>query len=69
MVEKRFIGIKECSQYLDVPIGTLYSWISLKKIPYHKFGKSVKFDLKDLEIWIKKRKVNPHPIWKSEEIA
>ena len=64
MPEKRFIGIKECSQYLDVPVGTLYHWTHERRIPYHKFGKAVKFDLKDLEVWIKRKKVKP--LWKIE---
>lgn len=63
MPEKRFIGIKECSEYLGVKVSTLYSWVSMKKIPYVKMGGLVRFDLRELEVWIKKRKVNPHPIW------
>lgn len=57
MPEKRFIGIKECAEYLDVPVGTLYSWTHQRKIPYLKLGKSVKFDLQELEGWIKKKRV------------
>jgi excisionase family DNA binding protein len=50
MPEKRFLGIKECSQYFDVPAGTFYAWTHLRKIPHHKLGKLVKFNLQDLEI-------------------
>ena len=57
MPEKRFIGIKECSEYLGVTKGTLYSWTFSRKIPYIKMGRLVKFDLQELESWIKKIKV------------
>lgn len=26
MPEKRFIGIKECAEYLGIAVGTLYVW-------------------------------------------
>ncbi len=57
MPEKRFIGIKECAEYLGVTKRTLYSWTFAKKIPYIKMGRLVKFDLKELEGWIKERRV------------
>ena len=57
MPEKRFIGIEECAEYLDIKKGTLYAWVHERKIPHLKFGKPVKFDLRELEGWIKKRKV------------
>ena len=60
MPEKRFIGIKECSEYLGIPKGTLYSWTFSRKIPYIKMGRLVKFDLKELENWIKDRKIEPN---------
>jgi excisionase family DNA binding protein len=66
MPEKRFIGIKECSEYLGLTVGTLYVWTCQKKIPYLKFGKLVKFDLRELEGWIRKRKVKPLEMWWKE---
>lgn len=60
MIEKRFIGINECAEYLGVKSGTLYAWVSVKKIPYVKIGRLVKFDLRELEGWIKDRKVKPY---------
>jgi excisionase family DNA binding protein len=57
MPEKRFIGIGECAEYLDVKRSTLYKWTHERKIPHLKFGKRVKFDLQELEGWIKKKRV------------
>lgn len=64
MPEKRFLGIQECSEYLGVSVKTLYQWTHEKKISHYKFGKLVKFDLKDLEVWIKRKKVKAR--WKIE---
>lgn len=57
MPEKRFIGIKELSEYLDIPVGTIYSWTHQRQIPHLKLGKSVKFDLQEIEAWLKKKRV------------
>jgi excisionase family DNA binding protein len=57
MPEKRFIGTKECAEYLDVSINTIRTWVWQRQIPFVKMGRLVKFDLKELEQWLKKRKV------------
>ncbi|MGD0336208.1 MAG: helix-turn-helix domain-containing protein [Candidatus Omnitrophota bacterium] len=57
MPEKRFIGIEECAEYLGLTVGTLYVWTHQRKIPHFKFGKRVKFDLRELEGWIRKKRV------------
>lgn len=67
MPEKRFIGIEECAAYLDIKKNTLYQWVNQRKIPYLKFGKRVKFDLQELEGWIKKKRVKVYE-YKSLEI-
>ena len=55
-IEKRFLGINDFSDYIGVPKGTLYSWVCQKKIPYLKIGKLVKFDLREIEPWLKERR-------------
>lgn len=57
MPEKRFIGTKELSEYLDVSINTVRHWVFSRQIPHVKMGRLVKFDLREIEGWIKKRKV------------
>ena len=52
-MDRRFIDIKELEQYLGVSRNTIYSWIWLKKIPYVKMGKLVRFDLREIDIWVK----------------
>ena len=39
------LNYRETSQMLGVPIGTVYAWVSKKKIPHHRFGRRlVRFD-------------------------
>jgi excisionase family DNA binding protein len=54
---KRYIGIRELSEYLSMPKGTLYVWVCHKRIPYVKMGKLLRFDLQEIENWLKIRKV------------
>ncbi len=56
-MEKRFIGPLELAQYLDLKPDTIYSWIWQKRIPYFKMGRLVKFDLKEVELWLKEKRI------------
>ncbi len=57
VIERRYLGIKDCAQYIGVTRGTLYAWVCYRKIPYLKVGRLVKFDIKAIEEWLKKRSV------------
>ena len=48
-ITKRYANIKEVSQYTSLPIKTLYEWASIGKIPSIKLGRSVLFDLNDID--------------------
>ena len=56
-MEKRYLGIKEMSEYIGLTEGTLRVWTCYKKIPYLKIGRLVKFDLREIEVWLKDKKV------------
>jgi len=58
-MDRRYVGIKDLSEYLGLTEGTLYVWVHYGKIPYIKFGKAVRFDLRDIDRWAAKRKVKP----------
>jgi len=57
ILEKRYLGMVECSEYIGVSKGTLYVWVCHKRIPYIKVGRLVKFDLKVIEAWLKENSV------------
>jgi excisionase family DNA binding protein len=41
---QRLIDINELSQLLSISKGTLYNWCYLRRIPYIKAGRSLRFD-------------------------
>ena len=55
--ERRLIDIEAVSEQLGVCIKTVYGWIHMRRIPFVKIGRLVKFDPKDIETWITERKV------------
>jgi len=56
-MEARYIGVKEIAQYLGIKIDTVYGWIYMRKIPYHKLGRLVRFDLREIEGWMREKRV------------
>ena len=57
ILEKRYLGMDECSEYIGVTKGTLYVWVCRKRIPYLKIGKLVKFDMKEIDHWLKEKRI------------
>lgn len=56
-MERKLINIQELSGYLGVPLPTLYTWTHLKKIPYVKIGRVLRFDRVEIDDWVEKKKV------------
>ena len=57
----QLIAIKEAAQYIGISIHTLYKMVSQRKVPYTKVGRLVKFDVEQLNKWIKQNSVMPMP--------
>lgn len=54
----RYLNYNQAAEYLAVPVGTLRSMVSQRKIPHVRIApRKVTFDLADLEAWIAARKV------------
>ena len=49
MTNKRYVNIKEVSEYMSLPVKSLYELASLGKVPSIKMGRRVLFDLKDID--------------------
>lgn len=56
MVERRYIDIKELSNYISVPKNTIYYWVSQKMIPYIKRGR-LRFDIREIDRWMEEKSV------------
>ncbi|MCX5657197.1 MAG: helix-turn-helix domain-containing protein [Candidatus Omnitrophica bacterium] len=51
-IEKKFMNVKELSEYLRISKYTIYYWVSQKQIPHTKFRKLVRFDMNEIGKWI-----------------
>jgi len=56
-MERRYIGIQELSKCIGIPVGSLYVKCCYKQIPHYKIGRRTVFDLKEIVVWMKDKKV------------
>jgi excisionase family DNA binding protein len=57
--QRRLVTIQEASKFLSVSVSTLYGWVWQRRIPFVKMGRSVRFDIGDLEKFIETNKQRP----------
>lgn len=51
-MEKRYLSIKDISEYLGLSKATLYLWVEERKVPCHKIGKVIRFDINEVNKWM-----------------
>ncbi len=56
------VTIKDLSQFLKVKESTLYSWVHHGLIPFHKLNGLVRFDMEEIQEWVKKSKAISHKV-------
>ena len=49
-MEKRYVAIKELSEYTSLPVKKLYDWAGQGRVPSIKIGRRVLFDIHDIDI-------------------
>jgi excisionase family DNA binding protein len=49
MPEINLIDINELARRLSIPKGTLYNWVYLRRIPFVKLGRALRFDPGEIE--------------------
>ena len=55
--EVRLLNIKEAARFLGTTDKTLYTKVWRREIPFIKLGRSVRFDVRDLEALIERSRV------------
>jgi len=60
---KRLLDVNEAAEYLGISAKTLYNWVSQRKVPFFKVGNMVRFDLQELDRFIKEHTIQPNDIW------
>jgi len=48
-----WLSIDEISEHLRVKKDTIYKWIARKKMPAHKVGRLLKFQIKEVDRWVR----------------
>jgi excisionase family DNA binding protein len=48
---EKLLDVDEAASLLNAKAGTLYSWVSKRKIPFRKVGSLVRFDRAELMAW------------------
>lgn len=50
--ESGLLTVKEAANFLAVSASTLYGWVYLRRIPFVKVGRSLRFELAELQSFI-----------------
>lgn len=58
----RLIDIEEACRQLGIEVATMYRWVQMRKIPFYKIGRYVKFEQDELNAWIISKKVDEFEI-------
>ncbi len=56
---ERWVSIDEISAHLGVKKDTIYKWVARKKMPAHKMGRLLKFQIKEVDQWVRAGKAAP----------
>lgn len=51
------LDVYELSERLSISVSWIYAMVSMKKIPYYKIGRVVRFDRDEIERWLKEKRV------------
>lgn len=54
-MEKRYFNAKETANYLGMSPNSIRAWVRLRRIPFVKFGRSVRFDKQKIDLWAESR--------------
>jgi excisionase family DNA binding protein len=57
MKEERWLSVDEIAAHLGVNPDTVYKWIERKKLPAHKVGRLWKFQVSEVNEWVRAGKV------------
>lgn len=52
----KLLNISQLSEILNIKKKTIYDWTHKDMIPYCKVGRLVRFDLNDIDRWLKSKK-------------
>ncbi len=48
---KRYFTVPEIANYLGMSPNSIRAWVRLRRIPYSKLGRAVRFDIQKINTW------------------
>ena len=52
--------VDDLADYLRLAHGTIYNKVHRREIPFLKIGRSIRFDLEEINKWATRKKFAPH---------
>jgi excisionase family DNA binding protein len=52
MVE-RWLSVDEIADHIGIKKDTVYKWVRKRNMPFHKVGKLLKFQIKEVDKWVR----------------
>lgn len=59
--EERWLSVDEIAAHLGVNPDTVYKWIERKKLPAHKVGRLWKFQVTEVNAWVRAGRAAEEP--------
>ncbi len=59
--EERWLSVDEIAAHLGVNPDTVYKWIERKKLPAHKVGRLWKFQVSEVNAWVRAGRAAEEP--------
>lgn len=56
MMTERWLSVDEIAEHLGIKKDTVYKWTRKRNMPFHKVGKLLKFQIKEVDKWVKEGK-------------
>jgi excisionase family DNA binding protein len=56
----RLLNIRQLSDYLAMPVATIYTWVCLRRVPAAcivRLGRSLRFDRAAVDLWIEEQRI------------
>lgn len=57
--ETELVSVEQAAQILSVSVSRLYGWVWQRRIPFVKLGRALRFDVSDLQEFIRRNRVQP----------
>ena len=57
---ERWLSVDEIAEHLGVKKDTIYKWVRTTDLPFHKIGRLVKFQIEEVDKWVRTGKAAPN---------